>query len=56
METYNNSFSKKEDGMLWELHEIRHKLYKEIKDRNVDQINKEAMKKFLNWKKQKVHQ
>jgi hypothetical protein len=26
METYNNDYTKEEDRMLWELHEIRHAL------------------------------
>ena len=50
METYKNSYNKNEDSMLWELHEIRHELHKEIMKKTIDQINKEALKIFKLWK------
>ncbi len=31
METYKNSYTKDEDRLLWELHEIRHRLQKKKK-------------------------
>lgn len=39
METYKNDYKKEEDFMMWELHEIRHKIYTEYKDK-YDEINK----------------
>lgn len=51
METYKNSYDKNEDTMLWELHEIRHELHKEISQKTVEEINKEALKKFKQWQK-----
>ncbi len=53
METYNNSYSKKEDRLLWELHEIRHKLHKGKKNKTVEEINKEALKKYSDWQKER---
>ncbi len=53
METYNNSYSKKEDRILWELHEIRHKLHKGKKNKTVEEINKEALKKYSDWQKER---
>ncbi|MBF0203524.1 MAG: hypothetical protein HQK67_04230 [Desulfamplus sp.] len=52
METYNNSYDKNEDIMLWELHEIRHDLYKELGKKTIDQINRDAFRKFQEWQKQ----
>lgn len=51
METYENLYIKDEDEALWEIHEIRRKLRKYMKNKNPDQINNEAMKKFKRWKK-----
>ena len=57
METYKNSYDKNEDTMLWELHEIRHELHKEISQKTVEEINREALRKFKQWqKKYKAHQ
>ena len=52
METYENSYSKNEDYTLWELHEIRHRLHKARKNKSIDEINKEALKKFSDWKEE----
>ena len=49
METYRNSYDKNEDAMLWELHEIRHELHKVINRKSVEEINREALKKFKRW-------
>ena len=42
MGTYKNDYKKEEDIMLWELHEIRHKLSEEYKEMNIDEINERA--------------
>ena len=42
MATYKNDYSKKEDPMLWEIHEIRHKLSKKYKSLTLEQINNKA--------------
>jgi histone H3/H4 len=52
MGTYKNDYTKEEDEVLWEIHEIRRKLNKDLKNKTVDQINKEALAKFFKWKKQ----
>jgi len=31
MEAYKSDYKKNEDAVLWELHEIRHKLHEELK-------------------------
>ncbi len=48
MEIYKNDYKKEEDEVLWELHEIRNELYKELKNKNTDEINKNALKKHDN--------
>jgi hypothetical protein len=53
MEIYKNDYKKDEDETLWELHEIRHKLYNELKDKTLDEINKSALAKYQNWLKLK---
>jgi len=52
METYKNDYKKEEDELLWEIHEIRQKIHRDFKGKTIDQINKEALKKFSLWKKQ----
>lgn len=47
METYKNDYTKEEDYMMWELHEIRNKLAE--KKLNCDQINsagEDVIKKY----------
>ena len=51
MVAYKNDYKKNEDEMLWELHEIRHKLHQEFKKKTLKQINEEALAKFKSWKK-----
>jgi hypothetical protein len=51
METYKNSYSVKEDQVLWELHEIRHELHEELKSRPLAEFNKGAREFFEQWKK-----
>ena len=52
METYKNDYTKEEDEMLWELHEIRHKLAKEMENKTIDEINRDALKKWEEWKRE----
>ncbi|MBN1901172.1 hypothetical protein JW926_07610 [Candidatus Sumerlaeota bacterium] len=56
METYNNNYTEKEDKTLWELHEIRNKIHQERKNKKIEEINKEALNKYLKWKKQRERQ
>jgi hypothetical protein len=51
METYKNSYDKNEDIMLWELHEIRYELHKELSRKTVEEINRDALRKFREWQK-----
>jgi hypothetical protein len=53
MEVYKNDYTKNEDETLWELHEIRHKLYDELKDKTLDEINNSALAKYRSWLKLK---
>ncbi len=55
METYRNEFKKNDDETLWELHEIRHSLYNDKKNKTITEINKNAKKKFKIWKKKNVN-
>ena len=56
METYNNDYSKQEDAMLWELHEIRHKLQQKYSSMSVTEINDDAKALLEGWKKQRMVQ
>lgn len=51
METYKNSYSIKEDEVLWELHEIRRKIHEELKTRPLDEINRAAHESFAKWQR-----
>jgi len=53
MGIYKNDYTKDEDETLWELHEIRHKLYNELKSKTLDEINNNALSKYRNWLKLK---
>ncbi len=53
METYKNSYTESEDKTLWELHEIRHKLHKARKYKTIEEINREALKKYSDWRKER---
>ncbi|MEK6647192.1 MAG: hypothetical protein AABY84_11035 [Candidatus Firestonebacteria bacterium] len=53
MVIYKNDYTKERDETLWELHEIRNKLYKELKDKSVEKINRGAINKYLSWQKQR---
>ena len=52
METYKNSYSVREDHLLWELHEIRHELHKEQQNMSLAERNKGARELFEQWKKE----
>ena len=52
MGTYINDYKKEEDEMMWEIHEIRHKLWNEIKDLSADEINKRSHAILAKWKKE----
>ena len=51
METHNNSYSVKEDEVLWELHVIRHELHDELKTKPLEDINRGARAIFEDWKR-----
>ena len=51
METYKNSYNEKEDQALWELHEIRNRLHKRRRNKKIEEINEEALKRYSEWKK-----
>ena len=51
METYNNSYSVKEDEVLWELHGIRHELHDELKTKPLEEINSGARAIFEDLKR-----
>ena len=53
MATYKNDFSKNKDEILWEIHEIRHKIHKKISLDNLSEFNKNARTRFNNRKKSK---
>ncbi len=46
MGTYKNDYTKKEDAMLWELHEIRHEISKKYKNKDYSEMNKLAKSFF----------
>jgi hypothetical protein len=55
METYKNSYTKDEDFVLWELHEIRHKLHKRKINQSIEDRNKEALITYHNWQKEREY-
>jgi hypothetical protein len=42
MGIYKNDYKRNEDECLWEIHEIRNDLHKEIKKESYDEINNKA--------------
>jgi len=50
MEMYKNDYTKEEDELLWEIHEIRHQIHKERKNKSYEEINDEV-KKMMNERK-----
>ncbi|MCP4353137.1 MAG: hypothetical protein GY795_47405 [Desulfobacterales bacterium] len=53
MEIYKNSYTKNEDIILWALHEIRHELYKERRNKTIEEINSEALKIYSDWQNER---
>ena len=54
MAAYKNSYKKEEDITLWELHEIRYRLHRELKGKTIEQINEDALQKFSTWGKKSL--
>ncbi len=55
MGIYKNDYNKKEDYMLWELHEIRHQIHEEYKNKTYKERNKHGLELYNKWiKKRKV--
>lgn len=54
METYSNDYTKSEDAVLWELHEIRHALTIDFKKLTIAEINRNAKKKYKHWKEDRA--
>jgi len=54
MEIYKNDYTKEEDEVLWEIHEIRRKLNRDLKDKSTEEINNEALEKYKEWKREAV--
>ena len=52
MAIYKNDYTKEEDEVLWEIHEIRRKINKDFKNKSLKEINTEALEKFASWKSQ----
>lgn len=50
MVIYKNDYKIEEDKTLWELHEIRQVLYKELGSKSISEINSNALEKYRNWK------
>jgi hypothetical protein len=46
MEQYKNDYKKNEDDLLWEIHEIRHKLYQKWKDKPIEEHNEYIAKVY----------
>lgn len=55
MDIYKNDYKKNKDECLWEIHEIRNQLHKEIKKESYEEINKKA-KLLLNKLKAKYQE
>ncbi|MEW6366415.1 MAG: hypothetical protein AB1714_17455 [Acidobacteriota bacterium] len=49
-----NDYRRNEDESQWEIHEIRRALSEDFEGKTVDQINREAMQKYLAWKERSV--
>ena len=52
MATYRNDYTKKEDELLWEIHNIRHDLNKQYRKKTISEINLEAHNKIKKWEKE----
>ena len=54
METYKNDYTKQEDELLWEIHNIRHDLHKKWFNKSLEERNQsikaEYEKRKQEWK------
>jgi hypothetical protein len=53
MAAYKNSYTKNEDRILWSLHEIRHELHEERRNKTIDEINSEALRIYSEWRNER---
>lgn len=53
MGIYKNSYTENEDRILWALHEIRHELHEERKNKTIDEINREALRIYSGWRNER---
>ena len=53
MAIYENDYTKEEDPMLWEIHEIRHQVTEEIERKGITQFNKEALEKWEAFRRER---
>ncbi len=53
METYKNDYLENEDKILWELHEIRHRLHETRRNKSIEEINRVALKKYKEWQEER---
>ncbi len=53
MEIYKNSYTENEDKIMWALHEIRHELHKERRNKTIDEINSEAFRIYSDWQNER---
>ena len=53
METYKNGYTRQEDPLLWELHEIRHTLHVQREHRTLEEINQRALHKYAMWQQER---
>jgi len=51
MGIYKNDYKKNEDECLWEIHEIRNQLHKELTKETFEEINQKGKKLFEELKK-----
>lgn len=52
MATYENSYTKQEDQLLWTLHEIRHALHTQRQHWTIDEINRRAFQTYAMWQQE----
>ncbi|MBT3272446.1 MAG: hypothetical protein HN368_04770 [Spirochaetales bacterium] len=54
METYKNDYTKEEDEVLWELHEIRHQIHEDNAQKTYAEINDEAFEILRKYKEKQL--
>ncbi len=52
METYKNDYTKQEDELLWEIHNIRHFLHEKWEKKSIEERNSTINKLFTERKKE----